>query len=486
MSARRHSDFVVFADARMTLHGFGVTMRPFNERRQREALDRHAVTKNAYIETYGCQMNVHDSERAASLLSAIHYQMVDSPEEADLILLNTCAVREKASAKVFARAAQLKSIHPPEARKQAVIGVIGCVAQSEAESIFEKAPEVKIVLGPSSLPSLPNLVRQIEDGFPRAIDIRKDSSPDFFEISATERKVKHLAYITIIEGCDKVCSYCIVPYTRGRERSRPVESILAEAQSLAAEGFKEIQLLGQNVNSYRGRHLADGGGICSFPRLLELLASECGVPRIKFTTSHPIDFSEEIIRVMDEHPHLCNWIHLPVQSGSTRVLQAMRRDYTRDDYLRRIDFIRRAGRHYAITTDLIVGFPGESEQDFKETLSLVEDVGFDGAYMFKYSPRPHSSANQQADDVPAEVKQERLERLQEVQYRVQNYCYKNYIGQIVNVLVEFGVIKNNGNLSGHSSCNKVVHFNGMPELIGQIVDVRVTEARKNSLYGNLE
>lgn len=442
------------------------------------------MSKRAYIETYGCQMNVHDSERAASLLSAIDYQIVDSPGDADLVVLNTCAVREKASGKVFSRASQLKG---SGRRDVPVIAVMGCVGQSEAESIFEKAPEVKIVLGPSALSSLPDLVRQIEDGFPRAIEIRKDADPDFLEISSVERRVTHLAYVTIIEGCDKVCSYCIVPYTRGRERSRPPESILAEARSLGQAGFKEIQLLGQNVNSYKGRHLgAKGGKECSFSELLELVATSSGVPRIKYTTSHPIDFSEEIVRVMDNHQNLCNWIHLPVQSGSTRVLSAMRREYTREEYLKKIQFIRKAKRDYAITTDVIVGFPGESEQDFKETFSLIEEVCFDGVFMFLYSPRPHSSAFNSADDVPSGVKRERLHRLQELQEKIQNHIYNRYLGRTVDVLVESAAAKGDGELSGHTTCNKVVNFNGTDELLGSVKRVEVTEACKNSLKGNLK
>lgn len=442
------------------------------------------MSKRAYIETYGCQMNVHDSERAASLLSAIDYQIVDSPGDADLVVLNTCAVREKASGKVFARASQLKG----SGRRDApVIAVLGCVGQSEAESIFEKAPEVKIVLGPSALSSLPDLVRQIEDGFPRAIEIRKDGDPDFLEISSVERRVAHLAYVTIIEGCDKVCSYCIVPYTRGRERSRPAESILAEARSLGQAGFKEIQLLGQNVNSYKGRHLeAKDGKKCSFSELLELVAASSGVPRIKYTTSHPIDFSEEIVRVMDNHQNLCNWIHLPVQSGSTRVLSAMRREYTREEYLKKVQFIRKAKRDYAITTDVIVGFPGESEQDFKETLSLVEEVCFDGVFMFLYSPRPHSSAFNVVDDVPPDVKRERLHRLQELQAKIQNNIYNRYLWQTVDVLVESVAAKGGGELSGHTTCNKVVNFKGTSELLGSVEKVEITEACKNSLKGNLK
>lgn len=442
------------------------------------------LAKLAYIETHGCQMNVHDSERAASLLAAVDYEIVDSPERANLILLNTCAVREKASSKVYSRVAQLRSRTSGVSQDLPIIGVLGCVAQSEAEALFDRSPDVRIVLGPSALSSLPSLVQQIEDGFPRAIDIRRDSQPDFLEISAHERQSKHLAYVTIIEGCDKACSYCIVPYTRGRERSRVVESVLDEVRSLAQAGFKEVQLLGQNVNSYRGTYRS-ANGICSFAELLKLVAEQGGFRRVRYTTSHPVDFSNEILQVMDDHPSLCNWIHLPVQSGSSRVLRAMRREYTRENYLKKVEAIRKAKRDYAITTDIIVGFPGESEEDFKQTLSLVEEVQFDGAYTFKYSPRPHSSASIQPDDISSEVKQDRLERLISAQSISQQYVYSKYLGRTLNVLIESSSPRGHGELTGHSTCNKVVNIKGQPELIGAAVPVLITDIRKNSLFGSV-
>lgn len=455
------------------------------------------MAKKFYLETHGCQMNVHDSEKAFSALSAVGYEATSDPLEADLILLNTCMVREKPEQKVFKRIEDLR--HRRSTGRNGghlpVFGVMGCVAQAEAERIFERSRDVRLVMGTQSIGKLPELLGQLDQGFPRAIEVSLSRDADFVELEAQSRQHPHVAYISIIEGCNKFCSFCIVPYTRGRERSRPADRILAEAQALAGEGFQEVQLLGQNVNSYglsgryRGNPVSGSQAAPSddltFAQLLELLARESGIPRIKFTTSHPRDFDQEVVRVMDENQALCEWLHLPVQSGSDRMLRAMRRGYTRADYLRKIGYVRQARRDISLTTDIIIGFPGETEEDFQDTLRLAAEVGYDGMYIFNYSPRPGTPAAAYADSVSPEVKAERFKRLQEVQAGVQKSRYERYKGKIVEVLVEGASARSASDLTGHSRCQKVVNFPGDAALIGKLVQVRIAETRPNSLYGQI-
>jgi tRNA-2-methylthio-N6-dimethylallyladenosine synthase len=323
--------------------------------------------KKLYLETYGCQMNVHDSEKATFALAQVGYEQTDTPEDADLIMLNTCMVREKAARKVYLRVDALKQSLKPvrkrAKREMPVFGVMGCVAQAEAERIFERSPEVKLVMGTQAIGKLPDLLGQLEQGFSHAIDVRLTKDAEFFDLDANARQTSHVAYLTITEGCNKFCSYCIVPFTRGRERSRTPDSIVSEAQRLAAQGFKEVHLLGQNVNSYGlSGKLYNQQGVeadateITFGKLLERVALESGLPRIKYTTSFPRDFDREIIEVMDTHDNLCSWVHLPAQSGSTRVLRMMRRGYTRKDYLEKIALIKQGKKDYAITGDLMTGF----------------------------------------------------------------------------------------------------------------------------------
>jgi tRNA-2-methylthio-N6-dimethylallyladenosine synthase len=444
--------------------------------------------KRYYLETYGCQMNVHDSEKAASALAEAGYRATSDPAEADLILLNTCMVRERAAQKVFTRIGELKR----QPRGAPVFGVMGCVAQAEAERLFERSREVRLVLGTQSIPRLPELLAQLEAGFPRAIDVRLTRDADFFELGAEARLTAHIAYLTIIEGCNKFCSFCIVPLTRGRERSRPAARILAEAQALAARGYQEVHLLGQNVNSYglSGRYhgsLGDGRGAAegelTFAGLLDWLARESRVPRLKFTTSHPRDFDAEVVRVMDAHDSLCPWIHLPAQSGSDRLLRAMRRGYTRREYMEKIAAIKRAGKDFAVTGDLIVGFPGETEADFRETLGLVAEAEYDGLYIFKYSPRPQTPAAAYPDSVPEAVKTERFLRLQELQSRIQQVRYSRYLGREVEVLVEGVSARSAADYTGHTRCHKVVNFPCQEEYLGKLVKVKIEQAHPHSLYG---
>jgi tRNA-2-methylthio-N6-dimethylallyladenosine synthase len=441
--------------------------------------------RRVYIETHGCQMNVHDSEKALALLEPLGFAETDDASRADVILLNTCSVREKASEKLFHRVHALKRAGRPDR----VIGVLGCVAQSEAEAIFERAPDVRLVVGPQALDSLPELVTQLGAGFPRAIDLRQDNRPDFVEVGPEGRRSGVVAFVTIIEGCNKNCSYCIVPYTRGRERSRPADSIVAEMIALREAGYREVHLLGQNVNSYAGWVVRPSGRRVeenAFPYLLERVARGTGVERIKYTTSHPRDFCDEIVSVMDDNESLCDWIHLPVQAGSNSVLRRMYRGYTRERYLKTVETIRAARRDYSITSDIIVGFPGETDAEFAETLDLVRQVQFDGLYTFHYSPRPHTPAAALPDSVPPEAKRERFAALLEVQADIQKIRYSRYLGRIVKVLVDGTSARNPEDASGHTTCNKVVNFNAHGRrLHGQVVPVRITRLHPHSLYGEL-
>lgn len=457
------------------------------------------MSKKLYLETYGCQMNVHDSEKALFALANDGYEMTSAPAEADLILLNTCMVREKAARKVYSRITELKNelnSSKSESGKSAIFGVMGCVAQAEADRMFERNGDIKLVLGTQAIGKLPELVTQIEQGFPKAIDVRLTKNADFFELNADVRQTEHIAYVTITEGCNKFCSFCIVPFTRGRERSRPAERIVAEAKELALKGFKEIHLLGQNVNSYglsgryHGNLVENSGeddvtGEITFAKLLEKVALESGVPRIKYTTSYPRDFDRTIVEIMDNHDNLCEWVHLPAQSGSNRILRAMRRGYTKEDYLEKIGFIKNAKKDISITGDLIIGFPGETEDDFAETLNLVAEVEYDGLYIFKYSPRPHTPAAAYADSIPEEVKTERFLRVQELQRRIQSNRYQRYVGKTVEVLVEGESARSSNDFYGHTRCNKVVNFPATQFVLGQLVSVQITEAKPNSLYGYL-
>ncbi|MCI0661530.1 MAG: tRNA (N6-isopentenyl adenosine(37)-C2)-methylthiotransferase MiaB [Acidobacteria bacterium] len=454
------------------------------------------MRKKLYLETYGCQMNVHDSEKAVSALSGTGYEPTTDPLEADLVLLNTCMVREKAARKVQMRIGELKHQFRRGSAKERrpVFGVMGCVAQAEADRLFELSSEVKLVVGTQAISRLPDLIAQLDQGFPRVIDVRLSKTAEFFELDAENRRTGYVAYISIIEGCNKFCSFCIVPFTRGRERSRPAERIIAEAQDLKRAGYKEVHLLGQNVNSYglSGRYhgnnvagdRADSADL-TFAELLRRVAVESGIPRVKFTTSYPRDFDEEIVKVIDEHENLCEWIHLPAQSGSDRVLRAMRRGYSREEYLNKIGAIRRAKKDMAITGDIIVGFPGETDQDFNETLSLVAETEYDGLYIFKYSPRPGTPAAAYNDSIPEEVKRERFLKLEELHLRVQKRRYHRYLNRIVEVLVEGKSTRSDLDLTGHTRCHKVVNFKSDEKLMGELVRVKITETKTHSLYGEL-
>ena len=433
--------------------------------------------KTFYLETFGCQMNVHDSEKVIGTLVQQGYRQVETVDEAGLILYNTCSIRDKAEQKVFNRLNDYKKL-----RKQGKkFGVLGCVAQQEGDRIFEKAPFVDLVCGSASYRNLPQMLIQIEEG-KRTTGLDDRQTDLCFETEYTARTNPHRGYITIIEGCDKFCAYCVVPYTRGKERSRTSASVLAEARQLVDFGYSEIQLLGQNVNSYR-----DPDGKKSFAELLAAVGEVVGIRRVRFTTSHPRDFGRDIVDVMEAVPTLCDHVHLPVQSGSTRVLNAMQRLYTRDEYLERIAWIHAMKRDISLTTDIIVGFPGETEKDLEDTLALLETVGYDSAFTFKYSPRPNTPALQLDDAIPDEEKARRLAQVNEKQRQVSAHRNKRHLGQILEVMVE-GKNAARGQWVGRTSQIKVLNFTapeGAELKTGSYVNVLVTTSFPNSLVGEM-
>jgi len=450
--------------------------------------------KTFYLETFGCQMNVHDSEKVVGTLVQEGYRQVESVEHADLILYNTCSIRDKAEQKVFHRLADFKKLQAQG--KQ--FGVLGCVAQQEGEKIFERAPHVSLVCGSASYRKLPEMLVQLDI---RRTEYRKSESAKAngsslvritglddrqtdgcFETEFTARTNPHRGYITIIEGCDKFCAYCVVPFTRGKERSRTSRSVLAEARQMADLGYTEIQLLGQNVNSYK-----DPEGKKSFAELLAAAGEVPGIQRVRFTTSHPRDFGRDIVEAIDAVPALCDHVHLPVQSGSTRILDAMQRLYTREQYLERIAWIKSARRDISITTDVIVGFPGETDSDFAATLDLLEEVGYDGVFSFKYSGRPNTPALKLDDAIPEEEKSRRLEVLMARQRDIQVASYRKYIGTRHKVMVE-GYNRARAQWIGRTSQNKTLNFTapqGCVPPAGGYAEVLVTRSFPNSLGGEL-
>jgi tRNA-2-methylthio-N6-dimethylallyladenosine synthase len=470
-----------------------------------------APHKTFYLETFGCQMNVHDSEKVIGTLVHEGYRQVETVEQADLILYNTCSIRDKAEQKVFHRLADYKKLLA-QGKK---FGVLGCVAQQEGEKIFERAPHVSLVCGSASYRKLPQMLAQLEAASPTepaSFDEASSRSPalspagrgisraatlstlvritglddretdECFETEFTARTNPHRGYITIIEGCDKFCAYCVVPFTRGKERSRTSASVLAEARQMADLGYTEIQLLGQNVNSYK-----DPAGKQSFAELLAAVGEVPGIRRVRFTTSHPRDFGRDIIEAIDAVPTLCDHVHLPVQSGSDRVLGAMQRLYTREQYLERVAWMKAAKREISITSDVIVGFPGETEADFEQTLSLLEEVRYDLVFTFKYSPRPNTPSLALEDAIPDEEKARRLEVLMARQREIQIARYKKYIGTVSEVMVE-GRNESRRQWIGRTSQNKTLNFTA-PEAaapkVGSYVPVRATASFPNSLVGEM-
>ena len=427
-----------------------------------------------FLETFGCQMNDHDSEKVAGVLLSRGYRQVESPDAASLVLYNTCSIREKAAQKVFSRLGEYRTKQAPGQ----IIGVLGCVAQQEGEEIFRRAPWVSLVCGSASYRKLPELLSQLEAGNQRVTGLDNDTD-ETFETPVTRRDNPWRAYLTIIEGCDKACAYCVVPFTRGPERSRASDSVLREVRELVDLGYSEVQLLGQTVNSY-----ADPSArkMC-FSDLLLAVADVPGMRRVRFTTSHPRDFGADIVAALEAQPKLCNHVHLPVQSGSTRILRAMTRTYTRSEYLEKIAMLRGAKRDIAITTDVIVGFPGETEEDFAETLSLLEGVRYDSLFSFKYSPRPNTPSLSMPDAISEEEKSRRLTLLQEAQREIQSQRNAALVGSTFELLVS-GKSRRENQWSGHTACHRVVNFASQERaLLGTYVQVRVTGAGPNSLVG---
>ena len=434
--------------------------------------------KTFYLEVFGCQMNVHDSEKVIGTLLAQGYRQVSTVEEAGLVLYNTCSIRDKAEQKVFHRLADYKKLHKQGKR----FGVLGCVAQQEGEKIFERAPHVSLVCGSASYRNLPQMLVQLEAGGQRVTGLDDRETDECFETEFTARTNPHRGYITIIEGCDKFCAYCVVPFTRGRERSRTSDSVLAEARQMADLGYTEIQLLGQIVNSY-----TDPSGKMTFAELLAAVSAVPGIRRVRFTTSHPRHFGSDIVAAIESLPTLCDHIHLPIQSGSSRVLDAMQRLYTREEYLERIAWIKAARREISITTDIIVGFPGETEAEFEQTLSLLDEVEFDAVFGFKYSPRPNTPSLHLPDVIPDEEKVRRLSVLLDHQRQIQRKTYQRHVGQTLEAMVEGQNIAR-GQWSGRTSQNKVLNFRvpeGTVPALGSYVPVSITASFPNSLLGEM-
>lgn len=444
------------------------------------------MKSKVYIETFGCQMNVADTERAATGLRKAGYEMTGSAETADVVLLNTCSVRERAERKIFRRIGEVRKLASPT-RKKPVIGVMGCVAQLEGSSIFKTSPAVDLVIGTRATDRIPSLLERVHGGEKSVVDLEERQEGEVWDVSPAERRSPYVAFVPIIEGCNKFCSFCIVPYSRGREKSRSAQDIVAEVRRLQSLGYKEIHLIGQNVNSYRPKSsvgLEGYEGATPFSRLLRAVA-DTGAERIKFMTSFPRDFHPDIVSALEEFPNLCDWVHLPVQSGSDRILRAMRRGHNSDDYLRRVDAIKKSKRRLALTSDMIVGFPGESEEDFEATMRLVRACEYDGLFIFKYSKRKGTPAEKFEDPVLEAVKTERFMAIEALQESIQNRIYHEYIGRRVSVLVEKQSARSGDDMTGHSTCQKVVNFRSEGTATGEIVDVLISQAKPYSLYGEV-
>ena len=440
---------------------------------------KESIEKKLFIETYGCQMNVADSEVVASIMQMAGYVLCDKIEDADAIFVNTCSIRDNAEQKVLSRLAYFHSLR--KHRKSLVIGVLGCMAERVREQLIAENG-VDLVAGPDSYLDLPNLVAAAERG-EKAVNVDLSTTETYREVIPSRIGLNRISgFISIMRGCNNFCSYCIVPYTRGRERSREPESILGELADLKAKGFKEVTLLGQNVNSYR--YEREDGTVVDFPALLALVAQAAGDMRVRFTTSHPKDMSDETLKVIAAYPNLCRHIHLPVQSGSNRILKLMNRKYTREWYLDRIAAIRRILPDCGITTDMFSGFHSETESDFEETLSLMREVGFDSSFLFKYSERPGTyAAKHLPDDIPEEVKIARLQRMIDLQNELSLESNRRDIDKEFEVLVEGFSKRSREQLFGLTSQNKVVVFDKGNHHIGQLVRVKVTDASSATLLG---
>jgi len=439
------------------------------------------MTQKLYIQTNGCQMNEYDSDKMRDVLHASHgFELIDDPKLADVLLLNTCSIREKAQEKVFSALGKWRKIKVK--RPDVIIGVGGCVASQEGAAIQKRAPYVDIVFGPQTLHRLPQLLDQARSKQQPVVDI---SFPEIekFDALPEPRAEGPKAFVSVMEGCSKYCSFCVVPYTRGEEISRPLDDVIVEITALARQGVREVNLLGQNVNAYRG--LMDDGDIADFSLLLHYVAAVEGIDRIRFTTSHPVEFTDNLIEAFAELPQLVDHLHLPVQSGSDHILKMMKRGHSRADYIDTIRKLRAVRPNICLSSDFIIGFPGETDQEFEETMAFIDEVGFDLSFSFVYSPRPGTPAAELPDDVSLEVKKQRLERFQHRINEMATAISQNMINTVQTVLVEGQSRKNPLQMQGRTENNRVVNFIAHPKLTGQFVDVLITEALPNSLRGRL-
>lgn len=439
--------------------------------------------KKVYLETFGCQMNVSDSERVATRLEADGFEIISDESSADVVLLNTCSVREKAEHKLYTKVGQVRNT----AGRKPIIGVLGCVAQLEGETLFKRSEGIDFVLGTKAVGRITRAVENALAGRGNYFDLGDRESDYQWSVSNNQRHSPFVGFVPIIEGCNKFCTYCIVPFSRGREKSLPAKEVIRQTGLLREQGVKEIHLIGQNVNSFRPQTLEgleNFQGATAFSRLLRAVAAT-GVERIKFNTSFPRDFHFDIVDAIDEFENICNWVHLPVQSGSNNILKAMRRGHQIENYLEKVDKIKSSKRNISLSTDIIVGFPNEDDKDFQDTLEMAKYCEFDSAYLFKYSPRPGTPAFDMEDTVSEAVKTERFLILEKVLRESQQAALLKHSGKIIKVLVEKYSSKNNDEMTGHTSCHKIVNFRGGENLLGKIVDVKVSECKKNTLYGEV-
>lgn len=432
--------------------------------------------RGVYVSTYGCQMNVNDTERMYSLLEMANFTPVQTPEEAELIIINACSIREKPVHKVYSEVGRYKKLR--EKNPNIKIGVGGCVGQQEKENLIKNQPLIDFVFGTDNIDSLPNLVSQVFSDKAKVIQTKFEHRAPY-HVETLVRNPGVSTFVNIAKGCDNFCTFCIVPYTRGREKSRPMSHVLMDVRNLVKRGVKEVSLLGQNVNSYNSEDGAD------FADLLKKVATDTDVERIRYTTSHPKDFNEKLMQVMADHQEkICEYVHLPFQSGNTEILKRMNRGYSREEYLAKIAQMKKIIPNLVLSTDIIVGFPGETEEAFQDTMSMLDEVGFETIYAFMYSPRPFTKAAQYTDQVEEAVKNERLNRLFDHQDKIAFEMVKRYENQTLNVLVE--TINEQGKAQGRSTQNKLVYFMGSADLIGKTVPVRITQAFPSVFRGELQ
>lgn len=439
--------------------------------------------KKVYLETFGCQMNVSDSERVRTTLTKKGFEITNNENTADVVIFNTCSVREKAEHKLYTRVGQIRK----KREVKPVVGVMGCVAQLEGETLFERNDGIDFILGTKAVGRIDQAIENVFDGEKKVLDLGEREENYDWTVADRERHSPFVAFVPIIEGCNKFCTYCIVPFSRGREKSLPASEIIRQVLELRRQGVKEVHLIGQNVNSYRPKTdvgLEQFKGATPFSKLLRAVAAT-GIERIKFATSFPRDFHSDIVEAINENENLCNWVHLPVQSGSDNILKKMRRGHTIDSYKKRIDAIKSSPRNISLTTDIIIGFPTETEEDFQATKRLYEYCQYDNAYIFKYSPRFGTPSFEMPDDVSNEDKTRRFLELEKVLRHIQKDSLQSLVNQTLEVLVESKNIKDEGVFTGHTTCHRTVNFKGSADLLGQIVKVKILESKVNTLVGEI-